>query len=251
MAEIRAVYTSKRLVQIDSVSIPYDYLVLATGATHSYFGRDEWAEVAPGLKRIEDATRIRRRSSSPSSARSCHRRGRTPAPLHLRDRRRRPYRGRDSRRHFRGRAPEPGDGFPPHRSSRVGPSKLLQPRAHLIEEARASRPSHAWVPGKEKKRIAVDALSLQAVVTLLLAPGVVAAPLFQRMSPGLHGECGPAILPHERRGPENSLPVPQIRALFLRLPAVRRKDGEIILTEGATLPTRPRISVTAGRGAFN
>jgi NADH dehydrogenase len=61
MAEVRAVDTSKRLVQIDSVSIPYDYLVLATGAAHSYFGHDEWAEVAPGLKRIEDATRIRRR----------------------------------------------------------------------------------------------------------------------------------------------------------------------------------------------
>jgi NADH dehydrogenase len=61
MAEVRAVDASKRLVQIESVSIPYDYLVLATGATHSYFGHDEWAEVAPGLKRIEDATRIRRR----------------------------------------------------------------------------------------------------------------------------------------------------------------------------------------------
>src|ERR1700736_420472 len=57
------------------------------------------------------------------------------------------------------------------------------------------------------------------------ARGVVAAPLLQRMSPGLHGECGPAILPHERRGPQNSLLVPQIRALFLRLPAIRRKDG--------------------------
>jgi NADH dehydrogenase len=60
MAEVRAIDTSKRLVQIDSLSIPYDYLVLATGATHSYFGHDEWSEVAPGLKRIEDATRIRR-----------------------------------------------------------------------------------------------------------------------------------------------------------------------------------------------
>ena len=39
---------------------PYDYLVVATGATHSYFGHDEWAQFAPGLKRIEDATRIRR-----------------------------------------------------------------------------------------------------------------------------------------------------------------------------------------------
>ncbi|MDE3062142.1 MAG: NAD(P)/FAD-dependent oxidoreductase [Acidobacteriota bacterium] len=39
----------------------YDYLVVATGATHSYFGHDEWAPLAPGLKTIEDATEIRRR----------------------------------------------------------------------------------------------------------------------------------------------------------------------------------------------
>ena len=39
----------------------YDYLVLATGATHSYFGNPEWAPLAPGLKTIEDATEIRRR----------------------------------------------------------------------------------------------------------------------------------------------------------------------------------------------
>jgi NADH dehydrogenase len=60
MAEVRAIDTSKRLVHTDSIDIPYDYLVLATGATHSYFGHEEWAGVAPGLKRIEDATRIRR-----------------------------------------------------------------------------------------------------------------------------------------------------------------------------------------------
>ncbi|HEY7664640.1 MAG TPA: NAD(P)/FAD-dependent oxidoreductase [Xanthobacteraceae bacterium] len=60
MAEVRAVDTVKHVVHADSISIPYDYLVLATGATHSYFGHDEWAAVAPGLKRIEDATRIRR-----------------------------------------------------------------------------------------------------------------------------------------------------------------------------------------------
>lgn len=39
----------------------YDFLVLATGATHSYFGQDHWASFAPGLKRVEDATEIRRR----------------------------------------------------------------------------------------------------------------------------------------------------------------------------------------------
>jgi len=43
------------------VEIAYDYLVLATGATHSYFGHDDWAQFAPGLKTIEDAIEIRRR----------------------------------------------------------------------------------------------------------------------------------------------------------------------------------------------
>jgi NADH dehydrogenase len=60
MADVRGVDTGKRVLRTDQIDIPYDYLVLATGATHSYFGHDEWADVAPGLKRIEDATRIRR-----------------------------------------------------------------------------------------------------------------------------------------------------------------------------------------------
>ncbi len=42
-------------------SAPYDYLILATGARHAYFGHDNWELFAPGLKRIEDATEIRRR----------------------------------------------------------------------------------------------------------------------------------------------------------------------------------------------
>jgi len=42
-------------------SMSYDYLVVATGAQHSYFGRDDWAAYAPGLKTLEDATEIRRR----------------------------------------------------------------------------------------------------------------------------------------------------------------------------------------------
>jgi NADH dehydrogenase len=45
----------------DGVTAHYDYLVLATGATHAYFGHDEWAEHAPGLKTVDDATEIRRR----------------------------------------------------------------------------------------------------------------------------------------------------------------------------------------------
>ena len=41
--------------------VPFDYLVVATGATHSYFGKDAWARYAPGLKGVDDATAIRRR----------------------------------------------------------------------------------------------------------------------------------------------------------------------------------------------
>ena len=61
MATVSGIDVAARTVHTDAIDLPYDYLVLATGATHSYFGHDEWAEAAPGLKRIEDATRIRRR----------------------------------------------------------------------------------------------------------------------------------------------------------------------------------------------
>ncbi|HEP6427389.1 TPA: FAD-dependent oxidoreductase [Burkholderia cenocepacia] len=59
--EVGGINHEKRTVSMGSSAIPYDYLVLATGARYSYFGRDEWAEFAPVLKRIEDATAIRRR----------------------------------------------------------------------------------------------------------------------------------------------------------------------------------------------
>lgn len=62
MDEVSAIDVRSRVVSLASgVLLPYDYLVLATGATHSYFGKDEWAMQAPGLKSIEDATEIRRR----------------------------------------------------------------------------------------------------------------------------------------------------------------------------------------------
>ena len=62
MAEVTGVDTASKTVRLKNADpIAYDYLIIATGATHSYFGHDEWAEFAPGLKRIEDATRIRRR----------------------------------------------------------------------------------------------------------------------------------------------------------------------------------------------
>ena len=51
----------RKLSLISGAVFEYDYLILGTGATHSYFGHDEWAQFAPGLKSIEDATEIRRR----------------------------------------------------------------------------------------------------------------------------------------------------------------------------------------------
>ena len=60
MAQVSGIDLAGRFVQTGAGPISYDYLVIATGATHSYFGHDDWVDFAPGLKRIEDATRIRR-----------------------------------------------------------------------------------------------------------------------------------------------------------------------------------------------
>jgi NADH dehydrogenase len=52
---------TKRVLLEDGDAVPYDTLILATGARHAYFGRDEWEPFAPGLKTLEDATTLRRR----------------------------------------------------------------------------------------------------------------------------------------------------------------------------------------------
>jgi NADH dehydrogenase len=61
LAEAVSIDPGGRRVVLADGEMPYDYLVVATGATHSYFGHDEWAPFAPGLKSIEDALEIRRR----------------------------------------------------------------------------------------------------------------------------------------------------------------------------------------------
>jgi len=58
--EVTGVDEERREIVLNEKRIPFDYLVLATGARHSYFGHDEWEKFAPGLKSIEDATHIRR-----------------------------------------------------------------------------------------------------------------------------------------------------------------------------------------------
>src|SRR5580698_4835882 len=62
MDEVIGFDTEARRVHLKSgAELIYDYLIVGTGSTHSYFGRDEWAKLAPGLKTLEDATEIRRR----------------------------------------------------------------------------------------------------------------------------------------------------------------------------------------------
>jgi NADH dehydrogenase/putative oxidoreductase len=61
LSTVVGVDAQAQTVKTDAQDIPYDYLVLATGASHSYFGKDQWAPFAPGLKRIEDALDIRHR----------------------------------------------------------------------------------------------------------------------------------------------------------------------------------------------
>jgi NADH dehydrogenase len=61
LAEVSGIDARERTVELHDRAIPFDYLVVATGSTHSYFGHEEWQAIAPGLKSIDDATLIRRR----------------------------------------------------------------------------------------------------------------------------------------------------------------------------------------------
>jgi NADH dehydrogenase len=61
LGEVTTVDLDRREVNVDDETLTYDYLVVATGATHSYFGREDWEELAPGLKTIEDALTMRAR----------------------------------------------------------------------------------------------------------------------------------------------------------------------------------------------
>ena len=61
LGKVTAIDKDSRVVEMGGRRIPYDVLVVATGARHAYFGHDDWEGVAPGLKKIDDATDIRRR----------------------------------------------------------------------------------------------------------------------------------------------------------------------------------------------
>jgi NADH dehydrogenase len=61
LAEVQSVDVDAKKVKTVDLDIDYDYLILATGARHSYFGHEEWEKLAPGLKSLEDAIELRRR----------------------------------------------------------------------------------------------------------------------------------------------------------------------------------------------
>jgi NADH:ubiquinone reductase (H+-translocating) len=61
MMEVNSVDTVQKTISDGVTSLKYDYLVLATGATHSYFGHEEWSQFAPGLKTVDDARALRER----------------------------------------------------------------------------------------------------------------------------------------------------------------------------------------------
>jgi len=61
LAEAKGIDVAARRVTLDDGELPYDFLIVAAGATHAYFGHPEWEPFAPGLKTIEDALEIRRR----------------------------------------------------------------------------------------------------------------------------------------------------------------------------------------------
>ena len=61
LAEVQRVDVNARIVRTGEREIHYDYLIIATGARHSYFGHEEWEKLAPGLKSLEDGVEIRRR----------------------------------------------------------------------------------------------------------------------------------------------------------------------------------------------
>src|SRR6201990_2672568 len=61
LGEVSGVDLARKEVITDDRRVAYDFLVIATGARHAYFGHDDWAAVAPGLKTLDDATAVRRR----------------------------------------------------------------------------------------------------------------------------------------------------------------------------------------------
>lgn len=59
LGEVTGIDRHNRQIAVNGSTVPFDYLIVATGARHSYFGKDRWADHAPGIKTVDDATRVR------------------------------------------------------------------------------------------------------------------------------------------------------------------------------------------------
>jgi NADH:ubiquinone reductase (H+-translocating) len=103
MAEVVGFDLEGRRVLTDVGDLQYDSLIVCAGARHSYFGRDDWAEHAPGLKTIEDATQIRGRLYAAFEQAELKESRRPAGAVRLRDRRRRADRRGTRRRARRNR----------------------------------------------------------------------------------------------------------------------------------------------------
>ena len=140
MARVTGIDVAARRVHTSELDLSYDYLVLATGSTHSYFGRDDWEPFAPGLKHIADATEIRRRFLLAfERAEVVEDAAERRAPSHLRDCRRRRHRRGDGRRDRRSGAPHLAARLPPHRSAQFAH------RAHRSRAAPAAGVFHSSI----------------------------------------------------------------------------------------------------------
>ena len=110
---------ANRRVILRDGEIPYDELVIATGATHHYFGNDQWEALAPGLKTIENATEIRSRLLFALRTRGARAEPRGAARVaEFRDRGRRTYRSGTGGRAGRDRQRYAAPRFPAHQSPR-------------------------------------------------------------------------------------------------------------------------------------
>ena len=117
LAEVRDIDAQNRRVILEDGAIDYDTLVVAAGASHSYFGHDEWRDRAPGLKSIEDAVEIRRRIFLAfEAAERCADDEARAALAHVRDRGRRAHRRGAGRGPRRDRPSRPPPRLPHHRS---------------------------------------------------------------------------------------------------------------------------------------
>ena len=128
LADARAIDPAARLVLTDREPVPYDYLIVATGAAHAYFGHPEWERWAPGLKTLDDALEMRRRVllAFEAAEREPRPRG-AAAPADVRDHRRRADRRRAGGRARRDR-PAVAQGRFPADPSRVGAHRAARRR---------------------------------------------------------------------------------------------------------------------------